>query len=439
MQEVERGTLTRLIITMPPRHGKSMSVTETFPSWFMGRFPSRRVIEVSYGDNLAKKFGRANRRKVEEFGKELFGIEVSRENRSVTNWDLANAPGGMISAGINSTITGEGADLLLIDDPIKNRQEAESETYRERIWAEWQDTLLSRLHPGAAVIIIMTRWHADDLVGRILKEDEEDREWTVVHLPAVAEEGETDALGRKPGEALWPEHGFDERWAARKKKKSGKRTWDSLYQGRPSAAEGNLFKRKHFRKFRDHGTAFELLCPEGPRYIERSTCRIFQTCDVAGSTKSSADYFVVGTFALTPENDLLVLDIFRTRIEGPDQPAHLKRLFYERAPLIQGVESKNMGLTLFQQCRRDGLPIVDLKADADKFTRAIPAAARYEAGAVYHLDGAHWLGDFEEELVSFPQGAHDDQVDVVAYSILVQLWGYLSIAEASDDDAYVIG
>jgi predicted phage terminase large subunit-like protein len=436
LEEVERGELSRFIVTMPPRHGKSITVTETFPSWFIGRRPHRRVIEVSYGNSFAKKFGRANRRKIEEFGRELFGVEVARENRSVTNWGLSAAPGGMISAGIGGQIMGEGADLLIIDDPVKNRQDAESAVYRETLWGEWQETFLTRLHPGAAIVVIMTRFHEDDLVGRILKEDEE-HEWQVLNLPAVAED--EDALGRGPGELLWPEHGFDAKWARRKQRESGSRTWEALYQGHPSVAEGNLFKREHFRKFRRRGEVFELLTENGIRRVEKTACRIFQTCDVAGSTKSSADYFVVGTFALTSQNELLVLDIFRTRIEGPDQPGHMRRLFQEWKPLLQGVESKNMGLTLFQQLRRDGLPIVELKADADKYTRAIPAAARYEAGTVYHLENAHWLGELEKELTSFPTGSHDDQADVVAYAILLQIWGYLDAFTESEDRAFVFG
>ena len=438
LEEVERGGLDRLIITMPPRHGKSMTVTETFPSWFIGRNPDRRVIEVSYGDSFAKKFGRANRRKIEEFGKELFGVGVARENRSVTNWGISHAPGGMISAGIGGQIMGEGADLLIIDDPVKNRKDAESGVYRETLWGEWQETFLSRLHPGAAIIIIMTRFHEDDLVGRILKEDE-DRAWRTLNLSAIAEEGARDILGRKPGETLWPEHGFDGKWAKRKRRESGSRIWEALYQGRPSIAEGNLFKRRHFRKFRIREGVFELITENGPRYIEKSACQIYQTCDVAGSTKSSADYFVVGTFALTSQHELLILNIFRARIDGPDQPGHMRRLFQEWRPLIQGVESKNMGLTLFQQLRRDGLPIIELKAETDKYTRAIPASARYEAGSVYHLENAPWLDELEKELASFPSGPHDDQVDVVAYAVLVHMWGYLGRKAAPKYNAYVLG
>ena len=202
LEQVDLGEIERLIITMPPRHGKSMTVTESFPSWFIGRNPERRVIEVSYGAELAKRFGRSNRRKIEEFGADIFDITIARDNATLTNWSIEGHSGGMISAGIGGSITGQGADLLVIDDPIKNRKEAESLTYRESIWAEWQDTLSSRLHPGGRVVIIMTRWHEDDLVGRLLKQD---NTWRLINLPALAEDN--DILGREEGQALWPEHG----------------------------------------------------------------------------------------------------------------------------------------------------------------------------------------------------------------------------------------
>lgn len=424
LEEVERGELLRLIISMPPRHGKSMTVTQTFPSWFIGKNPERRVIEVSYSNELARKFGRENKRKIEEFGQELFNINVSRDNGSVTNWGIQGWPGGMISAGVGGSITGEGADLLIIDDPIKNRQEAESTTYRENLWSEWQDTLMSRLHPGGRVVIIMTRWHEDDLAGRLIEQDTQHK-WRVINMPALAESGVEDILGREPGEALWPEHGFDEEWAHNTKFIQGSRTWESLYQGRPRPQDGGLFKASMFRKFKVLNNCYRLLTPEGEKIYEINKCKIFQTCDVAGSKKSSADYFVLGTFALTPNGEILVLDIFRERLEGPDQPELIRRKFHEYKPFLIGVEAANMGLTLYQQTVRDGLPILKLRPDADKYTRALPAAARYEAGAVYHLAGAHWLNELESELMSFPNGQHDDQVDVIAYAAYLQAWGYL--------------
>lgn len=415
-----------------------MAVTQTFPSWFIGKNPGRRVIEVSYSNELARKFGRENRRKIEEFGKELFNISVSRDNASVTNWGIRGHSGGMISAGVGGSITGEGADLLVIDDPVKNRQEAESMTYRENLWSEWQDTLMSRLHPGGRVVIIMTRWHEDDLVGRLIAQDTA-RQWHVVNLPAVADEGELDILGRKPGETLWPEHGFDAEWAEQTKRVQGTRTWESLYQGRPRPLDGGLFKASMFRRFRITGDCYRLFAPDGEKIYEKDKCRVFQTCDVAGSKKSSADYFVLGTFALTPKGEILALDILRERLEGPDQPLLMRRKFQEWKPVLIGVESASMGLTLYQQTVRDGLPVLKLTPDTDKYTRAIPAAARYEAGSVYHLENAPWLNDLEAELLAFPNGAHDDQVDVVAYAAFIQAWGYLDAAQKIRSRAYVLG
>ena len=417
LEKVERGDMPSLIITMPPRHGKSMTVTESFPSWFIGRNPERRVIEVSYGSELAQKFGLSNRRKIEEFGRDIFGVQVSSENASKTNWGLAEYSGGMISAGIGGSITGQGADLLIIDDPIKNRKEAESQTYRDSIWSEWQDTLSSRLHPGGRVVVIMTRWHEDDLAGRLLGQSET---WHLINLPALAEAN--DIIGRAKGEPLWPEHKFNLKWAEQKKAELGSRSWESLYQGHPRPSEGNLFRQSMFRRFKVSGNCYQV---DGKVY-DKAACKIFQTCDVAGSKKTSADYFVLGTFALCPDGELLVLEIFRERLEGPDQPVLIKRKYEEYRPVIIGVESASMGLTLYQLLRRMGLPVVELKPDADKYTRAIPAAARYEAGMIYHLEPAHWQNDFEAELLAFPNGAHDDQVDVISYAVYMQSWGYLT-------------
>ena len=416
LEDVERGDITRLIITMPPRHGKSMTVTESFPSWFIGRNPERRVIEVSYGSELAQRFGLHNRKKIEEFGQDIFGIKVSSENASKTNWGLDNYSGGMISAGIGGSITGQGADLLIIDDPIKNRKEAESQTYRDNIWSEWQDTLSSRLHPGGRVVIIMTRWHEDDLVGRLLGQSDV---WKLINLPALAEA--SDILGREEGQALWPEHEFDEKWAAREKANRGTRSWESLFQGHPRPSDGNLFRQSMFRHFNVSGNCYKV----ADKVYDKSICRIFQTCDVAGSKRSSADYFVLGTFALCQNGELLLLEVFRERLEGPDQPTLIMQKYVEYKPVLIGIESANMGLTLYQQLRRSGLPVIELKPDADKYTRAIPAAARYESGTVYHLEGAHWLNDLEAELLAFPNGAHDDQVDVISYAVYMQAWGYL--------------
>ena len=189
LESIIEGKTKRLMIFMPPRHGKSMTVTETFPSFYLGKNPEKRVIEISYSGDLAQQFGKRNRDKVEEFGPALFGHTISQVQATKTNWNLDNGMGGMISVGIGGSITGYGADLLIVDDPIKNRAEAESATYRDKLWDEYQSTVSTRLHAGGAVIIILTRWHEDDLAARLLNpEYGKVEDWDIISLPAVCED-----------------------------------------------------------------------------------------------------------------------------------------------------------------------------------------------------------------------------------------------------------
>jgi hypothetical protein len=228
-----------IALNMPPRHSKSMTITETLPSYYLGQFPEDRIIEISYNDTFARKFGKKNKEKVRQYGKELFNIEIARDSSAHDEWALDNNIGGMISRGVLAGITGQGADLMIIDDPIKNREEANSETHREKIWDEWVDSFSTRLHPGAIVILILTRWHEDDLQGRLLnKEYGDPLNWQVYNFPLEAEED--DVLGRKPGEPLWPERYGHSFIAERKKYPS---SFNALYQGRPTSQEGNILKR----------------------------------------------------------------------------------------------------------------------------------------------------------------------------------------------------
>ena len=214
LENIMEGKTKRLMIFMPPRHGKSMTVTETFPSFYLGKNPKKRVIEISYSGDLAQQFGKKNRDKVEEYGPILFNNSLSNIQATKTNWNMDNGVGGMISVGIGGSITGYGADLLIVDDPIKNRAEAESSTYRDKLWEEYQSTVSTRLHAGGAVIIILTRWHEDDLAARLLNpEYGKVEDWKIISLPAICEDPGTDPLGRMEGEALWPAGGYDEVWA----------------------------------------------------------------------------------------------------------------------------------------------------------------------------------------------------------------------------------
>lgn len=222
LQEIIDGKQKHILVEMPPRHGKSMTISETFQSYYLAKKPDKRVITVAYSDSLARKFGRLNRNKFIEFAPRLTGVKISEDNSAVNNWGIEKNTGGLIATGVGGSITGQGADLMIIDDPIKNRQEAESITFRDRVWDEWESTLSTRLHKGASVIVIMTRWHEDDIIGRLLKNSP--YEWTRLRLPTIAEDKD-DLLGREINEALAPELGYDEEWAEKKRIEVGERTW----------------------------------------------------------------------------------------------------------------------------------------------------------------------------------------------------------------------
>lgn len=414
------------MFNLPPQHGKSMHITETFPSYFLGKFSDEGVIEISYNESFASKFGSRNRDKITTCGEELFGISISKDTNSKGEWEIINAEtgektrGGMISRGIMSGITGSSlGDCIIIDDPIKNREEANSETIRQKHWDEWNDSIFSRIHPGAIVIIIMTRWHEDDLCGRLLNPEYGPvLPWKRINLPLECDEKhiveEGNPLNRELGEPLWPER-YGKGFIA--ERKSFQLTFNSLYQGRPRAESGNLFKREYFRYFSEQtigNQQYFVLHGDVERRYRKESLWCFQTVDPANSTKTINDYFVVSTWYVTPEHDLLLYDVYRTHIEGPDQKPLMKEMRGRYRPRFQAVENKTFGTNLIQEMRREGMTVRPVNVDTDKVTRSLVIAARYEVGQVYHRQDAPWLTKYEDELLSFPRGKNDDQVDTAS-------------------------
>ncbi|HHW26240.1 MAG TPA: phage terminase large subunit [Firmicutes bacterium] len=421
LEAVERGEIKRLMVFMPPRHGKSEVVSKKFPAWFLGRNPDKEIIISCYAADLAYDFSRIARNTFAEWGPRLWNLELADDSSAVGRWGIKGHRGGLTAAGVGGPITGRGAHVAIVDDPFKNYEEAASETIRAKVLNWYKSTLRTRLAPGGAIVLVMTRWHEEDLAGILKKEFEEGdgEEWDIVSLAAIAEDD--DILGRKPGEPLWPERYPLEELEATKNA-LGSYLWAALYQQHPAPAEGNRFKRSWFRYFDILGDHVVLYIPEAePKKYLLSQCWCFQTCDPAGSEKDSADYFVLGTWLVTPARDLLLRDVLRERLEGPDQPKLFEQSYkrWHPRPRFQSVETKAMGLTLFQTLRRSGLPVRELKAETDKIIRALPIMARMEVGTVYFLRNAPWLGEYENELLYFPKGKHDDQVDMTSYAGIV--------------------
>lgn len=413
---VANGDIKRLMVTMPPRHGKSELISKYFPAWYLGHKPDNRVILSSYEADFAATWGAKARNVLTEHGEAMFGVKVSYDSSARNRWDIEGHTGGMATAGVGGAITGKGAHVFLIDDPIKNNEEAKSKVKRDKIDDWFKSTAYTRLEPNASMVIIQTRWNEDDLAGRRLEEMNAGGEkWELLDFPAIAKED--DILGRKVGEALFPRrYPIDE--LMKIKRNLGSYWWHALYQQTPTPDGGDIFKRSWFRYFKEDSEYYTLHTPEGDKLIRKDETWILQTCDPAATENEKNDFFVLSTWAVTKNNDLLLLEVFREHADTVKHEKIMKDNHTKWNPRFQGVENKTFGLNIIQKCITLGLPIKPLKADTDKISRARPLAARYETGTVYHRQNTPWLVDFEDELIGFPNAKHDDQVDTAAYAYL---------------------
>lgn len=390
---VERGELDRLIITMPPRHGKSELASIRFPAWYLGRNPWRRIIACSHTASLAYRFSRQARNIVASpfwpFTSSL-AIDLTR----VQQWDLTTG-GGYIAAGVNGPIVGSGAHLLIIDDPVKDAEQADSETHREKTWEWYQGAAYTRLEEGAAIVVIGTRWHEDDLIGRLLNAQETggDR-WTVLHLPALADDGQ----------ALWAEK-YDVEALARIKANIGSRNWEAQYQGRPSPAEGGTFKRHWWRFYRE---------------LPSDLSGHLQSWDMSFKETKSGSY-VVGQVWATRGADRYLLDQVRFRGDFPTTVQAVRALSAKwPKATAKLVENKANGPAIVATLRHELTGLIEVEPECGKDARANAVSPQVEAGNVFLPDPgiAPWVGDLVEECAAFPTGAHDDQVDALSQALI---------------------
>jgi predicted phage terminase large subunit-like protein len=393
------GKLKKLMVFMPPRHGKSQTITETLPSYLNGKFPNKKVMTISYGDSLAKEFGRKNRQKVKEYGKEIFNVELDPANKSMSDYTIKDMLGGSYFSSILGGVTGRGAHYLIIDDPIKTRQEAESETYRNRVWEEYQSSLSTRLMPNGVTIVILTRWHHDDLAGRILASEPD--EWEVISLPAIAEEN--DLLGREEGEPLWSEFGYDNEWAAKKKVEVGSKVWYSLYQQRPTPDSGDVFKREWIQFYKTLPQLDEQLI----------------SVDASFKDKKTSDFCVLQAWGKKGANKYLI-DQVRDRMNFPQTVAAI-RTFSAKHPKAHTklVEDKANGTAIIDYLKKEISGMIPIEPMGGKTVRADAISPQWEAGNVFlpHPSICPWINDFIEELIQFPAGKHDDMVDAMSQAL----------------------
>lgn len=403
LEAVERGDISRLMIMMPPRRGKSLLASELFPAWYLGRNPDRSVIACSHTASLAYRFSRRVRRQLSDDHWPFEGVALRRGEAGVQRWGIEGRRGGYQAAGVGGPITGDGADLLVIDDATKSREHAHSVTRRDAV-GEWYDSdAYTRLSPTGAVIIIGTRWHGDDLQGRQLAAmGNGGDDWTVLCLPELAIEGEADPLGREPGEALWPDRFPAEKTAMLRATRP--HVWWPLFQQRPQAVTGGMLRREYFSGRYDPAVLPEFLL-------------VGQFIDSAFSTEVGADPSAVATWAVTASH-LYVLDYWKGRIEYPELIATAKDQYAKWRHLSPWVyiENKASGQSAIQTLRREtAIPVRKFEpGTASKVSRVQDASPYFAAGRVLLPDGAPWLAEWIDEHVNFPGAAHDEAPDTSA-------------------------
>ena len=409
-----------LLITMPPRHGKSTFATEEFPAYFMLRKDSRFTMSCSYNSELATGFGRKVREAVNDpMVKQAFpSFQLSKESRAADVWGTTNG-GKYFGVGLGGTTTGRPANLLIIDDPIKSREEAESQTMRNKVWDYYVSSLASRRQPDRdgqlpITIVILTRWHPGDLAGKLMQTKEWGRdEWVHLNFKAI----ETDENGLE--QPLWPErfpleylHG---------QKELNPRDFEALYQQNPYVQGGNLLKEEWWRYYDK---------PED-EYLS-----VIIAADTAFKAKEINDFSVMIVGALTPGGDIHILDIVKGRWEFPELKQRLISLnTFWRGRGLRGIhiEDKASGQSLIQELRRtSGMAIIPRNpGNKDKVSRVNAITDLIAGGRVFLPKNAHWLDDFIAEATAFPSVEHDDQVD--AFEILIDALSRVHVTPASFD------
>ncbi len=394
--QVNSGKISRLAVFMPPRHGKSELISKYFPAYYLATNPDKRIILTSYEADFASTWGSKARDILKEHGHAFKNnINVDNKSSARNRWDIKDHQGGMMTAGVGGPITGKGADLLIIDDPVKNAEEANSQTSRQKIWDWYKSTAYTRLEPNGAIILIMTRWHETDLAGMILENSKNN--WTILNLPALAEDN--DPLGRKPGEALWPER-FSHKRLQEIRTDIGSYHFSAMYQQRPQPIEGGLLKLDWIKYYQQ-----EELPP-----LDELT--IYQGWDLAISTTETADYTVCTTIGVLDEKKMYVLDWYRDRINFPTQVKLVEKLAKKWDPIQIGIENNAYQQALPQELKeRSMLPIKEIKQTKDKVTRIQSASIHFENKKILLPKKHPELENFINEYIYFPKSKHDDMLD----------------------------
>ena len=400
LTKIAGGKQGRLIVNMPPRHTKSEFASFLYPAWFIGKYPKKKIMQVSHNAELAGRFGSKVRNLIDsQEYKSIFGdVKLREDSKAKGRWET-NHGGEYFAAGVGGSITGRGADLLIIDDP-HTEQDSLSDSAMERAYDWYSSGPRQRLQPGGSILLVMTRWAQDDLTGRLIKSQSEPKadKWKLIEFPAILDSGNP----------VWPEY-----WSLEElegvKASTTPRNWNAQYMQDPVAEEGAIIKRDYWIPWKGKVPALK---------------HVIQSYDTAFSKKESADYSAIttwGIFEPTPEEScLILLDAEKGRWDFPELKAVAFEAYKYWEPESVIIEAKASGQSLIQELRRAGIPVIDFipTKGKDKHARVNAASPVFESGMVFYPDGAHFAEEVIEECAAFPFAQHDDYVDSTTQAVL---------------------
>jgi len=422
-QEIAEGKCKRLIINMPPRHTKSEFASYMLPAWFLGKFPDKKIIQCSNTAELAVGFGRKVRNLVgsDAYHKVFPEVGLKADSKAAGRWDT-NKGGTYFAIGVGGTVTGKGADLLIIDDPHSEQEAAIASSNPEvydKVYEWYSSGPRQRLQPGGAIVVVMTRWSLRDLTGRILKSsiERDGDEWEVINFPAILPSD-------KPlWPAFWP---LPELLALKEELPVGK--WNAQYQQSPTSEEGALVKRDWWQKW------------EGDR---APPCEfIIQSWDTAFTKNERSDYSACTTWGVFYKDEdqrdphIILLDAYKERLEFPELKEQAFRMYKEWEPDAFIVEAKAAGSPLIFELRRMGIPVSEFTPTRgnDKIARLNSVTDLFASGKVW-APGTRWADEVIEQMASFPNSDHDDLVDSSTQALIrFRKGGFVSLPSDEEDE-----
>lgn len=396
----------RFIINLPPQHGKSLFISKFLPIWYLEKWPKKRIILSTYEASFAAQWGRKVR---DEFlNNDKLYTNVRKDVQARNHWETEDS-GGMFTAGVGGPITGKSGELIIIDDPVKNWDEARSPTYQERNRFWFDSTLYTRRQPGTTIVLLMTRWHEADMSGYL--ENEQDDDWEVIKFPALCElEGKSDEINRSYNDALCPDR-FTTEDLEKTKRAVGPQVWSGLYQQRPTALEGGIIKRDWIKY---HNEDINEAMSTVPHYDQ-----LIQSWDLTFK-KTENGSFVVGQIWGKKGANFYLLHQIRKRMDFPEtRDAILQMSNAFPLCMTKLVEDKANGPAIISELSSKIPGLVPVKVDFSKESRLFSVSGLFQAGNVYIPDpkSALWVNDFVEELCNFPNAANDDQADACAQAL----------------------